>query len=66
MRGIKFRAWIKEDKPFMAEVREIDFKKQLFYVNHRKIELTSYFTFKGHIFMEYTGLKDKKGKGKEI
>lgn len=55
MREIKFRAWLKEAK-MMVEVTKIDFANQQLYFAFHSGDI------KNTELMQYTGLKDKKGK----
>lgn len=65
MREIEFRVWIRsgfdEDvKPFMTEVESIDFGE--YGHSLKTIEDDNEWSFEDVFIMQYTGLKDKKGK----
>ena len=65
MRKIKFRAWLKEDKK-MVNVETMDFTdKSIQYL--KRSEIINVYILRRESFddvelMQYTGLKDKKGK----
>lgn len=58
MREIKFRAWIKSKKPWMANVVNIDFIENKIVIEHTGEILD----ISDINMMQYTGLKDKNGK----
>jgi uncharacterized phage protein (TIGR01671 family) len=58
MEAIKFRAWIKSEKPWMAKIQSIDF-----FDNKVVVECTGEILNLDEInIMQFTGLLDKNGK----
>lgn len=61
MRDIKFRMWEKKSKK-MYDVERINFKDHLLNMWNSKFYSSSLLGFEAVEIMQYTGLKDKKGK----